>query len=570
MAQSGNRSLLLLRSSIATLALLGLGASSACQCSPAFEDCQDQRDNDGDGFSDCDDTDCANVSFCAPPSFCGDGVLDALEACDDGSLNSNTSPNSCREGCVLPDCGDAVIDSGEECDDGNNIQSDGCHLCTIITVKLCGNGLLDAGEGCDDGNLLNDDGCSNGCEIEVPPVCGDGALEGLETCDDANGNAGDGCDDTCAIEAGFACFGAPSVCSACGDGVALPNETCVSVVFLPTNPDPFGVVLFDKDNDGDLDFAVSLNLGDQVWVYQNDAGQFTNSQIVVLEPDSLPGGLAAADLDGDGDQDLVATESNRNRVRILENQAGQLIVGGDFFVGVNPDFGVVILDLDGDGLLDLAAVNTDSQQSAAQDTVSVLLGLGTLDFAQGPKINVGETPFALLGVDLFGDGSPELISGNLDGKSLSVIPNDGVLGVSQLITAQSVISGLASGDLDGDNDLDVVAAQLETNDLLLLTNTAGVLSATQSVSTQSVGPVGVIVADLNGDNLLDLASANFLADDVSLFYQHLGGFLAASVVTTDLGPEPLAAGDLNGDGRADLVVGNRFANSVSVILSAPY
>jgi cysteine-rich repeat protein len=471
---------------------------------------------------------------------------------------------------VLPDCGDAVIDSGEACDDGNNIQSDGCHLCTIITFKLCGNGALNSGEECDDGNVSNGDGCSNGCKVEVPPVCGDGQIKGEEACDDGNSSIGDGCGDTCAIESGFTCFGAPSVCSACGDGVALPNETCVSVVSLPTNPDPFGVVLFDKDSDGDLDFAVSLNLGDQVWVYQNDAGQFTNSQIVVLEPDSLPGGLAAADLDGDGDQDIVVTESNRNRVRILENQAGQLLDAGDFFVGVNPDFGVVIVDVDGDGRLDLAAVNTDSQQSAPQDTVSVLLGLGALGFAEGPKINVGETPFALLAVDLFGDGLPELISGNLDGQSLSVIPNDGVLGVSQLITSQSVISGLGSGDLDGDNDLDVVASQLETNDLLLLINESGVLTATQSVSVGSAGPVGVIIADLNGDGLLDLASANLLSDDVSLLYQHQGAFLPASVVDTDLGPEPLAAADLNGDGRADLVVGNRFANSVSVLLSTPY
>jgi cysteine-rich repeat protein len=569
MAQSSNVLRFILQHSLSAFSLLGLGAISACQCSPAFEDCQDQSDNDGDGFIDCNDTDCSKVSFCIAP-FCGDGLLDAGEECDDGSQNSDTSPNACRVDCVLPDCGDSVIDSGEECDDGNNIQSDGCHLCTIITFKLCGNGALNPGEECDDGNLSSGDGCSNSCKIEVPPVCGDGQIKGQEACDDGNINAGDGCDNTCAIEAGFACFGAPSVCSACGDGVALPNETCMSLVSLPTDPDPFGVALFDADGDGDLDFAVSLNLGDQVWIYQNNAGQFINSQSIILEPDSLPGGLAAADLDGDGDQDLVVTESNRNRVRLIENQAGQLVAGEDFFVGVNPDFGVVILDLDGDGLLDLAAVNTDSQQSAPQDTVSVLLGLGGLEFAQGPVIEVGETPFALLAVDLFGDGLPELISGNLDGRSLSVIPNNGALGVSQLINAQSVIAGLASGDLDGDNDLDVVASQLETNRLLLLTNGSGVLNASQSLSVNSAGPVGVIVADLNGDTLLDLASANLFADDVSLFYQHQGAFLPASVVDTALGPEPLAAGDLNGDGRADLIVGNRFANSVSVLLSVPY
>src|SRR5688572_10343154 len=81
----------------------GLNSIGACQCRPAFEDCQDQTDNDGDGFEDCQDTDCSNVSFCLP-AFCGDGFLDDGEACDNGAQNSDTTPDACRADCVLPSC----------------------------------------------------------------------------------------------------------------------------------------------------------------------------------------------------------------------------------------------------------------------------------------------------------------------------------------------------------------------------------------------------------------------------------------------------------------------------------
>lgn len=49
-------------------------------------------------------------------SPCGNGVLDTLEACDDGAGNSDTSANACRTDCTLPECGDGVVDDGEQCD----------------------------------------------------------------------------------------------------------------------------------------------------------------------------------------------------------------------------------------------------------------------------------------------------------------------------------------------------------------------------------------------------------------------------------------------------------------------
>lgn len=61
-----------------------------------------------------------------PPGVCGDGNVDADEACDSGVANG--TPGFCARDCsgLLPACGDGHLDPGERCDDGNTINGDGC------------------------------------------------------------------------------------------------------------------------------------------------------------------------------------------------------------------------------------------------------------------------------------------------------------------------------------------------------------------------------------------------------------------------------------------------------------
>ncbi len=59
-------------------------------------------------------------------AFCGSGVIDAPELCDDGAANSDERPDACRSSCTPARCGDGVTDTGEECDDGNADPGDGC------------------------------------------------------------------------------------------------------------------------------------------------------------------------------------------------------------------------------------------------------------------------------------------------------------------------------------------------------------------------------------------------------------------------------------------------------------
>ncbi|MBL9106688.1 MAG: hypothetical protein JNL82_37550 [Myxococcales bacterium] len=138
---------------------------------------------------------------------CGNGVVDAGEACDDGD---DVDADECTNACGLPRCGDGVVQAPEACDDGDADDADECP--GTCAEARCGDGFVWAAgmEACDDGNPADDDACVR-CR---PAACGDGALHvGVEACDDGNREDRDACSNAC-------------VPASCGDGVVQDGEEC--------------------------------------------------------------------------------------------------------------------------------------------------------------------------------------------------------------------------------------------------------------------------------------------------------------------------------------------------------
>ena len=136
------------------------------------------------------------------PSRCGDGVVGAEEACDDGN---GVSGDGCEADCTYS------CEAGSECDDGE--ACNGAESCDPETHACAAGEPLAEGAAC--GAMV----CHGGtC---APIGCGDGSPTGVEECDDGNATNGDGCDNDCT----FSCEGDEE----CSDGlVCNGEERCIA------------------------------------------------------------------------------------------------------------------------------------------------------------------------------------------------------------------------------------------------------------------------------------------------------------------------------------------------------
>jgi fibro-slime domain-containing protein len=178
---------------------------------------------------------------CKPAPFCGDHAVNTPngEACDDGV--NDGSPGSCAADCKsaipLSSCGNGVVNAGEQCDNGTvaNLNATVVNgvACDARCELACGNGFVNPNEQCDDGVNNGAYGtCNSNCTFAA--FCGDGVVSAPETCDDgAAGNVpaasayGDSvCTTACAraprcgdgrvdMTFGEACDGGPGCTSSC-------------------------------------------------------------------------------------------------------------------------------------------------------------------------------------------------------------------------------------------------------------------------------------------------------------------------------------------------------------------
>ena len=190
---------------------------------------------------------------------------------------------------------------------------------------------------------------------------------------------------------------------------------------------------------------------------------------------------------------------------------------------------------------------------------------------------VGAGPTSVVATDLDGDGDRDLATANVSGGNVTVLRNNGHANFAEPASspedAGSFPDYIASADIDGDLDADLIVSNQESDDLTILRNKGNGNFVEPATSPEPAGdvPVSVAPADLDGDGDVDLAIANAIEsnapDDVTILLNRgTGNFVAAPTSPENAGNKPVSivAANLDGDGDVDLAVANQQGNNITV------
>ncbi|MDJ0868182.1 MAG: FG-GAP-like repeat-containing protein [Myxococcota bacterium] len=323
----------------------------------------------------------------------------------------------------------------------------------------------------------------------------------------------------------------------------------------------YELVVADVDGDGDVD-VVGAEEERLSW-FENDDGVGLSWRRHAVSPDFPAGGapVYAADVDADGDVDVVAgtISPGEDRVSWFENTRGDGSDWRERAIATEPTavYAVFVADLDRDGTRDVIVGSDDAVRwyaNAAGDgsrwSSSVLI--------EGIRGHVT----CVSAADLDGDGDVDVLAASVFDDASWWFENPGTSVASW--SAHPIPAGahprwLAPWDLDGDGDLDVVSASegdawsIEWHENVdgNLTDTSHGISFALLIANQ------VAVADIDGDGDPDVLSADTdgvigLHDNLTIHRSALFPTRPSITRSADVA-RAVEAADVDGDGDLDVL-----------------
>ncbi|MEM7264298.1 MAG: VCBS repeat-containing protein, partial [Planctomycetota bacterium] len=224
-------------------------------------------------------------------------------------------------------------------------------------------------------------------------------------------------------------------------------------------------------------------------------------------------------------------------------------------VGAGPS-DILAADLNADGHVDLATANSGGGD------ISVLFGVGPGWFAPAVSFPTGDEPVAVGSGDLNGNGEPDLVTINRGSGDVTVLVSSGrgQFEAPRVVGVANDPIGIEVADLDGDSNLDIATLSRPGPEgrrtLVVHWNRGGLNFERETVVEPVEDLVDFASGDLDGDGDLDFAIAQFVDGPhvaiLSVERRENAYGLPLSVLDRVTSPG-FGVGDIDGDGTAEIV-----------------
>ncbi len=293
---------------------------------------------------------------------------------------------------------------------------------------------------------------------------------------------------------------------------------------------------------------------------------------VVSDTAKAANSVAVADLDDDGDMDVLSASGGDNKIAWHENDGSQRFAEHVISTNARRAFSVLAADVDGDGDLDVLSA------SANDDKIAWYENDGSQNFTERIISRNADEPRSVRVADLDGDGDLDVLSGSISDNKVAWYENDGTRQGPRnwpehaISTTASGVPSIFAADLDGDGDVDVLAAAYGDNTVAWYENDGarrGPRNWTEhAISTNCRWVYSVFAADMDGDGDLDVLSASRLDKKIAWHENDgapggQGDWKAHLVPTTAEEPNWVFAADLDGDADMDVLSASMPDNKVA-------
>jgi len=268
--------------------------------------------------------------------------------------------------------------------------------------------------------------------------------------------------------------------------------------------------------------------------------------------------VAVGDLDADGHLDVVAGSAGDDTIAWFENDGAASPAFAKHVITEDADgvFSVGVSDVDSDFDLDVVSASWRDNTIAWYDNV----GGTPRTFVKRVVATTVDGAYSVAAGDLDNDGDVDLMSASWNDYTIAWYQNDGANGFTKyVIDRRAVVPGsVTSADLDGDNDLDVLSTSAGDDTIAWYEND-GKKNPTFSkrvISVEADGPWSIATADLDGDNDLDVMSASTVGDEIAWFENNAPetSFAGKRVIAGNAEwAQSVVGADVDGDNDVDVL-----------------